>query len=151
MKSLVHRNPNFFPFHSFHPIQTRTPSKCRNQVSFPLTSIDLNTSSRWKRSPMAISFPYSSAVDDLGLLESEIQSPAISTSYRSPELPKPNPTVLEAQARVCTGPTQTRPLGEEQACKVLDTILRSGESPPPFCQYLFGGREKFWARLFGCN
>ncbi|CAL5368648.1 unnamed protein product [Camellia sinensis] len=33
--------------------------------------------------------------------------------------------MLEAQAKVCTGPTQTRPLTEEQAFKVLDTILRS--------------------------
>ncbi|CAL5431773.1 unnamed protein product [Camellia sinensis] len=33
---------------------------------------------------------------------------------------------MEAQANVCTGPTQTRPLTEEQAFKVLDTILRSG-------------------------
>ncbi|CAK9316565.1 unnamed protein product [Citrullus colocynthis] len=66
-------------------------------------------------------------MDQLGLSESDIQSPAISTSYRSLNLPKPNQTVLEAQARVCTGPTQTRPLGEEQACKVLDTILRSAK------------------------
>ncbi|KAJ8766878.1 hypothetical protein K2173_009222 [Erythroxylum novogranatense] len=40
-------------------------------------------------------------------------------------LRKPNQTVLEAQARVCTGPTQTKPLSEDQAFKVLDTILRS--------------------------
>ncbi|KAI3500207.1 hypothetical protein L1887_36025 [Cichorium endivia] len=40
---------------------------------------------------------------------------------------KPNQTVLEAQTRVCTGPTQTKPLTEEQAFKALDTILRSGE------------------------
>lgn len=40
-------------------------------------------------------------------------------------MPKPNQTVLDAQARVCTGPTQTRPLTEEQAFKVLETILKS--------------------------
>lgn len=67
-------------------------------------------------------------IDQLGLLESDMQSPAISSSYRSLNLSKPNQTVLEAQARVCTGPTQTRPLSEEQAFKVLDTILRSGTS-----------------------
>ncbi|EPS71690.1 hypothetical protein M569_03067, partial [Genlisea aurea] len=38
---------------------------------------------------------------------------------------KPNKTVLEAQGKVCTGPTQSRPLNEEQAFKVLDTILKS--------------------------
>lgn len=37
----------------------------------------------------------------------------------------PNLTVLEAQARVCTGPTQTRPLDEAQAYKVLDAILKT--------------------------
>lgn len=40
-------------------------------------------------------------------------------------MPKPNQTVLEAQTRVCTGPTQTKPLAEDQALKVLDTIFRS--------------------------
>jgi len=38
----------------------------------------------------------------------------------------PNKTLLDAQARVCTGPTQTRPLDEAQAFKVLNTILQSG-------------------------
>lgn len=38
----------------------------------------------------------------------------------------PNSAVLEAQARVCTGPTQTRPMDEAQAYKVLNTILQSG-------------------------
>lgn len=54
------------------------------------------------------------------------RNPAVSDSYRPPGMPRPNATVLEAQARVCTGPEQTRPLGEEQAMRVLDTILRSG-------------------------
>ncbi|CAI6001804.1 unnamed protein product [Closterium sp. NIES-64] len=38
----------------------------------------------------------------------------------------PNQVVLEAQARVCTGPTQTRPLGEEEMRRVLEQILLSG-------------------------
>lgn len=38
----------------------------------------------------------------------------------------PNKTVLDAQARVCTGPSQTRPLDEAQAFKVLHAILQSG-------------------------
>lgn len=70
----------------------------------------------------------SATIDQLGLPESEIRNPSVSPSYRSWKLPKPNQTVLDAQARVCTGPTQTKPLGEEQALKVLDTILRSGVS-----------------------
>ncbi|XWS63709.1 hypothetical protein CRYUN_Cryun06bG0124900 [Craigia yunnanensis] len=67
----------------------------------------------------------STIIEQLGLKESDIRNPAISSTYRNCKLPKPNQTVLEAQARVCTGPTQTRPLSEEQAFKVLDTILRS--------------------------
>lgn len=70
----------------------------------------------------------SATIDQLGLSEWDIRNPALSSSYRSSELPKPNQTVLDAQARVCTGPTQTRPLNEEQASKVLDTILKSGKS-----------------------
>lgn len=58
---------------------------------------------------------------------SEIRNPAISTSYRNPKLRRPNQTVLDAQTKVCTGPTQTKPLNAEQAFKVLDTILKSGE------------------------
>lgn len=42
----------------------------------------------------------------------------------------PNKTLLEAQAKVCTGPTQTRPLDEAQARKVLTTILQSGKPLP---------------------
>ncbi|CAI5457904.1 unnamed protein product [Closterium sp. Yama58-4] len=44
----------------------------------------------------------------------------------------PNQVVLEAQARVCTGPTQTRPLGEEEMRRVLEQIFLSakGELPP---------------------
>ena len=68
----------------------------------------------------------SSTIDQIGLSESDIRNPSVSPSYRCWKLPKPNQTVLDAQARVCTGPTQTKPLGEEQALKVLDTILRSG-------------------------
>ncbi|EEF34472.1 anthranilate phosphoribosyltransferase [Ricinus communis] len=67
----------------------------------------------------------SAILDQLGIPESDIKNPAVSSSYRNSKLPKPNQTVLDAQARVCTGPTQTRPLNEDQAFKVLDTILRS--------------------------
>ena len=50
--------------------------------------------------------------------------------------PGPNPDLLEAQARVCTGPHQTRPLGRDisegpQPDSLLETILSSlkGELP----------------------
>ncbi|KAL9240973.1 hypothetical protein vseg_015134 [Gypsophila vaccaria] len=52
-------------------------------------------------------------------------NPAISTAYRNTELRIPNRTVLDAQARVCTVPTQTKPLSEEQAFDVLNIILKS--------------------------
>ncbi|KAL5177509.1 Anthranilate phosphoribosyltransferase [Glycine soja] len=64
-------------------------------------------------------------IEQFGLPEFDVRNPALSSSYRRSELPRPNQTVLEAQARVCTGPTQTRPLDEQQAFKVFDLILRS--------------------------
>lgn len=54
------------------------------------------------------------------------QSPEFSFMYRCSNIPRPNQIVLEAQAKVCTGPEQTRPLTEEQAVNVLNTILKSG-------------------------
>lgn len=67
-------------------------------------------------------------IEQFGLPEFDVRNPALSSSYRRSALPRPNQTVLEAQARVCTGPTQTRPLDEQQAFKVFDLILRSGSS-----------------------
>ncbi|KAK7317644.1 hypothetical protein RJT34_02055 [Clitoria ternatea] len=64
-------------------------------------------------------------VEQFGIPEFDVRNPALSSSYRGSALPRPNPTVLEAQGRVCTGPTQSRPLDEQQAFKVFDTILRS--------------------------
>ncbi|CAN0896263.1 Anthranilate phosphoribosyltransferase [Linum grandiflorum] len=69
----------------------------------------------------------SATLDQLGISESEIRNPTVSSSYRSSNLQKPNQTVLDAQARVCTGPEMTKPLTEEQAFKVFDTILRSAK------------------------
>lgn len=68
-------------------------------------------------------------LDSLQVDETELGSrnSSLSSSYRNPILPEPNATVLEAQARVCTGPKQTRPLSEEYAFKVLDTILKSAK------------------------
>ncbi|KAK4373184.1 hypothetical protein RND71_008568 [Anisodus tanguticus] len=67
----------------------------------------------------------SASIEELRHQEPDIKNPALSTSYRNSEFPKPNQTVLNAQTKVCTGPIQTKPLNEEQAFKVLDTILRS--------------------------
>jgi len=58
-------------------------------------------------------------------LEAGRRNPGLSGNYRPLTKLKPNATVLEAQGRICTGPTQTRPLNEQQAFKVLDTILQS--------------------------
>lgn len=69
----------------------------------------------------------SDTVEKPGVPEFDLQNPSLSSSYRSPALPKPNQTVLEAQTRVCTGPTQTRPLDEQQAFKVFETILQSAK------------------------
>jgi hypothetical protein len=70
----------------------------------------------------------SATVEQFGIPEFDVRNPTLSSSYRRSTLTKPNQTVLEAQTRVCTGPTQTRPLDEQQAFKVFDTILRSGSS-----------------------
>nr|XP_009393611.1 PREDICTED: uncharacterized protein LOC103979259 [Musa acuminata subsp. malaccensis] len=92
-----------------------------------LNSIDLVSFRRGGNRIGGLSFRANarSAIDEAELLESGHPNPTISSSYRPPTIPQPNQTVLEAQARVCTGPEQTRPLTEEQAFKVLDTILKS--------------------------
>ncbi|KAK8960372.1 hypothetical protein KSP40_PGU016415 [Platanthera guangdongensis] len=69
--------------------------------------------------------PPSAAVKEV-FTEGDRQNLAISSLYRCSEIPRPNQIVLDAQAKVCTGPEQTRPLTEEQAMIVLDTILKSG-------------------------
>lgn len=68
---------------------------------------------------------YSERIDLTGMLDPDPPNPAVSTSYRSSDIPRPNRTVLDAQAKVCTGPEQTKPMSEEQAMVVLETILRS--------------------------
>lgn len=65
--------------------------------------------------------PYLVSDDD----EEETHIPAARVK-RLQDAVGPNKTLLDAQARVCTGPTQTRPLDEAQAFKVLNTILQSG-------------------------
>eukprot|EP00250_Pteridium_aquilinum_P034474 c7642_g1_i1 orf=533-2338(-) len=51
--------------------------------------------------------------------------PSLDFASASSRRAKPNAVVLEAQARVCTGPTQTRPLDAEKAFQVLRTIVQS--------------------------
>jgi len=56
------------------------------------------------------------------VLEFNVQYPSLLSSlYGSSKLTGPNQTVLDAQTRVCTGPTQSKPLDEKQAFKVFDT------------------------------
>ncbi|AEE35080.1 Nucleoside phosphorylase/phosphoribosyltransferase catalytic domain superfamily [Arabidopsis thaliana x Arabidopsis arenosa] len=95
-------------------------------LRFPLTDFAGRLRRRKLTGGLCIKAVLDSAMmEQLGLKESDVKNPALSSTYRGSEIPKPNLTVLDAQARVCTGPTQTRPLSEEQAFKVFDTILRS--------------------------
>ena len=82
------------------------------------------------RAEQELEWAYEVAAAGAWMEEAARRNPAFSESYRPAGLPRPNGTVLEAQGRVCTGPEPPRPLGEEQAMRVLDTILRSGEPPP---------------------
>lgn len=123
MKALLH------PQHSLSIYITEprnlTRSKLHTTLRFPAKNLD-----RWIRRNCCLTVKAvldSATIDQLGIPEYDIRNPGVSSSYRSSKLRKPNQTVLEAQTRVCTGPTQTKPLNEEQAFKALDTILRSGE------------------------
>lgn len=101
-------------------ITTKTRVFSNAQIRIPIKRVG-------KRCYFAIKAVLDSAsIDELRHEEPDIKNPALSTSYRNSEFSKPNQTVLDAQTKVCTGPTQTKPLNEEQALKVLDTILRSG-------------------------
>ena len=52
------------------------------------------------------------------------------------QLPGPNEELLEAQARVCTGPHQTRPLGvkasDPDPGHILELIVQSAREELPF-------------------
>lgn len=126
MKVLLHPQHLLSPSYSTF---SNKPRKFTHAWDHPLQNVRLRDRDGWIRRKLRLTVKAtldSATIDQLGLSEFDVRNPALSTTYRSPALPKPNQTVLEAQARVCTGPTQTRPLGEEQAFKVLDTILRSG-------------------------
>jgi len=123
MKALLNPELSFSYISQFHTNKLRNSTHSPNQTS-------LRFPSKYrigKGACLVVKAALDSAIiDQLGLSESDIRNPSVSTSYRSSKLPKPNQTLHDAQARVCTGPTQTRPLSEEQAFKVFDTILRSG-------------------------
>ncbi|XP_073295188.1 uncharacterized protein [Primulina huaijiensis] len=118
MEVLFNANPVLPPIQAikFHQ-QNPTP---KSSLRWPLA---------WKkRGRYAVKVALdSAALEELGLPESDSRNPSVSTSYRNPRLPRPNQTVLDAQTKVCTGPTQTKPLSGEQAFEVLDTILKSAK------------------------
>ena len=124
MKALLNPDPTISSIPATSTLRLKSLNT-QTHVKFLATNGD-----RWNRRLYAKAAIDSATIDQqglgLGLSNSDVENPSISSSYRSPKQPKPNPTVLEAQARVCTGPTQTRPLTEQQAITVLDTILRSG-------------------------
>ncbi|XP_060185886.1 uncharacterized protein LOC132615320 isoform X2 [Lycium barbarum] len=125
MKALLYPDPLISPL---LPIpKTRTFLNPQNSFKIPIKRIDYYWVGK-KKSYFAINAVLdSTSIDELRVQEPDIKNPALSTSYRNSEFPKPNQTVLDAQTKVCTGPTQTKPLNEEQAFKVLDTILRSAK------------------------
>ncbi|XP_042497694.1 anthranilate phosphoribosyltransferase [Macadamia integrifolia] len=129
MRALVNPNPSCSSSSilSNHCYRTRNFTNSPNQISLHFSKNLQDCSIRSRRTTSVNLALDSETLDQLGLSESasDIRNPAISSSYRNSKIPKPNQTLLDAQARVCTGPTQTRPLGEEQANKVLDTILKS--------------------------
>lgn len=125
MKALINFEPSLS---SIYSIRTENSQNFYGLSSF-LKFSTYNHKCSFRRKPGCLTVKASldsATIDQIGLKESDIRNPAISSSYRSSKFTKPNQTVLEAQTRVCTGPTQTKPLSEEQAFKVLDTILRSG-------------------------
>lgn len=121
MKSLL--NPESL-LSSISPIHIAKPYNLLHRQTQIALQFSQSGRHRWRGQKSRLTVK--AALDQLGLKESDLLNPAISSSYRSSKSPRPNQTVLDAQTRVCTGPTQTKPLTEDQAFKVLDTILRSG-------------------------
>lgn len=127
MEALLSLSSSFPAIFSICSNKPRNLTRCHVQTSFDVAAKYRGIRVGISKRLIAKALLDSATMDQLGLSESDIRNPTVSSSYRSSKLPKPNQTVLEAQARVCTGPTQTRPLSEDQALKVLDTILRSGK------------------------
>ncbi|KAG1342853.1 anthranilate phosphoribosyltransferase [Cocos nucifera] len=128
MNSLLHPNPNpnLNPSSSWFSATKRTTLRnSRNWIPFRLGERRIGLSTPRKGGHPAVRS--AATIDEAGFLEADIRNPAISTSYRPSNIPQPNRVVLEAQTKVCTGPEQTKPLSQEQAVVVLDTILRSAK------------------------
>ncbi|CAN6451999.1 unnamed protein product [Victoria cruziana] len=129
MASAIFRSPSLSSISSFRSLSfgAERSTDCRNPSNVRISARfrGQTFSARREERIVKVAFDEAAATDELGNFEVGALNPSVSCSYRSQETPKPNQTVLEAQARVCTGPTQTRPLSEEQAFRVLDTILRS--------------------------
>ncbi|XP_038703613.1 anthranilate phosphoribosyltransferase isoform X1 [Tripterygium wilfordii] len=125
MKSLLNPEPSISSFSSIRTNKfPKFPiSDTNSRLKFPVKDQNRSIGGNSRLKVKAVLD--SSTIDQLGISVHDIRNPGISSTYRGSKLPKPNQTVLEAHARVCTGPTQTKPLTEEQAFKVLDTILRS--------------------------
>lgn len=129
MKALLNPEPILSQTSSIFPNKTPNPTRFHPHPFPNLFLQDRNRSIRQTNlSLTAKALLDSATVEQFGVPEFDVRNPSLSTSYRSSKFTRPNQTVLEAQTRVCTGPTQTRPLDEEQAFKVFDTILRSGSS-----------------------
>lgn len=130
MKVLLNRELILSPANSIFPNRPRNSTRFHSQ---PFPKLSAEDRRRWIGRRRLSSSPAravldSATVEQFGIPEFDVRNPSLSSSYRSSALARPNQTVLEAQTKVCTGPTQTRPLDEQQAFKVFDTILRSGSS-----------------------
>ncbi|CAN6548895.1 unnamed protein product [Malus baccata var. baccata] len=127
MKALLNQEPSLFT-----SISTTSTTANHRSLTQPLTQTLLNLPAYnghrltgRKLTLTTKSVLESVTVKNSNIPEYDTRNPTISSSYRRSGIPKPNQTVLDAQTRVCTGPTQTKPLSEDQAFKVLDTIYRS--------------------------
>ncbi|WVZ23436.1 hypothetical protein V8G54_001980 [Vigna mungo] len=124
MKVLINPEPFLSPPNSIFPNKPACITRFQLRP-FPNLHRHRWISRRLSSTPPPRATLDSTTIEQFGIPEFDVRNPALSSSYRSSALSRPNQTVLEAQARVCTGPTQTRPLDEQQAFKVFDTILRS--------------------------
>ncbi|KAL6986712.1 hypothetical protein U1Q18_046853 [Sarracenia purpurea var. burkii] len=127
MKALFNSDPSISSASSISTIKPRNLTQPKIQTSLQFSVSEGDRWIRLKSRLTAKAVIDSTTIGQIGLPETDIRNPADSSSYRSSNYRKPNQMVLEAQAKVCTGPTQTRPLTEEQAFKVLDTILKSAK------------------------
>ncbi|CAK8561971.1 unnamed protein product [Lathyrus sativus] len=126
MKALLNPEPILSQTSSIFPNKTPNPTRFHPHPFPNLFLQDRNRRILHRKLSLTVkALLDSTTVEQFGVPEFDVRNPSLSSSYRSSTLTKPNQTVLEAQTRVCTGPTQTRPLDDEQAFKVFDTILRS--------------------------